>query len=732
MTSEPWYRTTLRWGQTNLVEIDPARYDDAWWREHWRRTRVQGVIVNAGGIVAYYPSEFPLHHRAVALGDRDLYGDVVRSAREVGLKVVARMDSNRVAEDFYRAHPDWICVDAEGKPYRQADKYITCINSPYYSEYLPRIMTEIIKRSRPDGFSDNSWPGMPRDRICQCRNCSEKFFARAGIALPKVHDWASENYRRWIRWNYERRTELWDFNNSVTRKAGGEHCVWSGMISGDVLNNGNRFIDLKAILSRAEIVMLDHQRRNALDGFSDNTEAGKRLHEVGGWDKLIPESTPQYQLGAPAFRLASMPPPEVRLWSSSGFAGGIQPWWHHIGAMHEDRRQYATAEPIFRWHAANEDILVRREPQADVGVVWSQTNHDFYGQGRAAERTLGPYRGVVKALDRAGITYLPVHADDIAKASGRFGVLVLPNVAAMSDAQVSAIEGFARQGGSVIATSEATVRFESGDSRGDFAIGSLFGVHRGDGARGGEDAPDPNIETSARHTYLRLAPELRAGVDGPKDATAPAVRGSRHPVLAGLDTTDTIPFGGYLPVVSVEDDVAVLATFIPDFPIYPPETSWMRQPRSDLPAIAVREPSSGGKLVWFVADLDRCYARDENPEHALLIANAVRWALGGRTKLSLEGGHGFITACLYRQGARQIVHLNNRILTSRIPGRQSELVPIGPVEVRLRAAPGAKPPREIDLRVGGKKVAARIADGNLIFSVDAILDHEVAVIDWAT
>ena len=56
MTSEPWYRTTLRWGQTNLVEIDPARYDDAWWREHWRRTRVQGVIVNAGGIVAYYPS----------------------------------------------------------------------------------------------------------------------------------------------------------------------------------------------------------------------------------------------------------------------------------------------------------------------------------------------------------------------------------------------------------------------------------------------------------------------------------------------------------------------------------------------------------------------------------------------------------------------------------------------------------------------------------------------------
>jgi hypothetical protein len=60
------------------------------------------------------PSAFPLHHRAETLGDRDLYGEVVRSAREENLKVIARMDSNRMAGDFYCAHPDWIGVDAEG------------------------------------------------------------------------------------------------------------------------------------------------------------------------------------------------------------------------------------------------------------------------------------------------------------------------------------------------------------------------------------------------------------------------------------------------------------------------------------------------------------------------------------------------------------------------------------------------------------------------------------------
>src|SRR5580704_13245272 len=44
----PWYRRTLRWGQTNITEMDPRQYDIAWWRQHWKRTQIQGVIINAG------------------------------------------------------------------------------------------------------------------------------------------------------------------------------------------------------------------------------------------------------------------------------------------------------------------------------------------------------------------------------------------------------------------------------------------------------------------------------------------------------------------------------------------------------------------------------------------------------------------------------------------------------------------------------------------------------------
>ncbi|HEV1286400.1 MAG TPA: Tat pathway signal protein, partial [Bryobacteraceae bacterium] len=146
-SGQPWYLRTYRWGQTNITEKDPEQYDISWWREYWKRTEVQGVIINAGGIVAYYPSKFPLHHRAEFLNGRDLYGELAKAAHDDGLVVMARMDSNRTAEDFYRAHPDWFTRNANGEPYRAADKYIACINSPYYDEYLPDVLREIIERS---------------------------------------------------------------------------------------------------------------------------------------------------------------------------------------------------------------------------------------------------------------------------------------------------------------------------------------------------------------------------------------------------------------------------------------------------------------------------------------------------------------------------------------------------------------------------------------------------------
>ena len=112
----PWYRRAYLWGQTNITEKDPIRYDIGWWREQWKRTAVQAVIINAGGIVAYYPSRFPLHHQAEFLNGRDLFGELTKAAHGDGIFVMARMDSNRAAEDFFQAQPDWIAREDQDRP----------------------------------------------------------------------------------------------------------------------------------------------------------------------------------------------------------------------------------------------------------------------------------------------------------------------------------------------------------------------------------------------------------------------------------------------------------------------------------------------------------------------------------------------------------------------------------------------------------------------------------------
>ena len=164
--NQPWYRRVVRWGQTNLTEIDPSRYDLQWWREQWKRTRVQGIIVNAGGIVAYYPSDYPLQHRAEHLHGRDLFGEISAVAREDGLSVVARMDSNRAHEEFFREQPGLFTRDSQGNPIMAGDLYVACVFSDYYDVYLPNVLREIAARYRPDGFTDNSWAGLRRDKIC--------------------------------------------------------------------------------------------------------------------------------------------------------------------------------------------------------------------------------------------------------------------------------------------------------------------------------------------------------------------------------------------------------------------------------------------------------------------------------------------------------------------------------------------------------------------------------------
>jgi Hypothetical glycosyl hydrolase 6 len=117
----PWYLTMRRCGQINYNERDPLTMDAEAWMDYWASLKVNAVLLNGGGIMAFYPTEVPYHHRSQFLGTRDLFGDMVAAAKKRNLRVVARMDCNLAYEEALQAHPEWFERNLDGSPRKHSE-----------------------------------------------------------------------------------------------------------------------------------------------------------------------------------------------------------------------------------------------------------------------------------------------------------------------------------------------------------------------------------------------------------------------------------------------------------------------------------------------------------------------------------------------------------------------------------------------------------------------------------
>ena len=719
-TEKPWYQRALRWAQTNITEKDPIRYDIDWWRGEWKRTGAQGVIINAGGIITYYPSEYELSYRSPFLGNMDLFGEIAEAAREDGLVVIARMDSNRVDERFYIEHPDWIAVDKDGRPYKDGDKYITCIHSPYYDDYLPKILVEIGEKYHVDGYADNSYSGLLQHQISYSRYARERFKADTGLDLPSSCDWDDPAYREWIRWGYDERTRIWDLNNKTVRERFGNDCCWIGMIGGDVVSQNERFRDLLEIGKRTELIFLDHQSRPLDYGFRQNKDAGKLLHELFGWDKLIPESTAMYQHSDVAFRLSAKPKAEAQFWAFSGFAGGIQPWWHFIGAYHDDRRLYDTPVDLFQWHQKNEKYLVNREHIADIGVVYSPMSVDFYGRDKRKLRFTCPYEGTLRALSEASLSYTLIHIERLPDDASRIKTLIFPSVGAMTDSQIDAVKKYVKAGGSVIFSGETGAYDENGCQRKEYPFNDIFGINYLFSHHGTIEPTKNTWSDYRQHTYVRLPSSCKGLTDGPFSEPGDGL--DRGPMFEGFEKTDILPFGGRVECVDAVD-ADVLMTFVPAFPVYPPELSWMKYPDSGIPALVQKKTDAGGTAVFMLADFDRLYCIHRLPDHGRLLGNIFR-SVSGCARVSVEAeGDSYIDTELYRQGDDYILHMVN--LTGTDKPVMESCVPVHDVKVKVKLDGKAA---GCDLLVSGEQCSIGQDGDCAVLAIPVIHYHEVAVI----
>ncbi len=683
-----WFDKPMRWAQLAFVENDPARWGLKFWLDYFRRIHADAACLSAGGCVAFYPTKVRFHHRSAWLGDKDPFGDLVAGCRGMNMVVVARTDPHATYDDVAAAHPDWIAVDAEGRPRRHwasPEMWVTCALGPYNFEFMTEVTGEIVSLYKVDGVFSNRWAG---HGMCFCEHCRRNFREYSGVDLPRSADPRDPARRQYILWRQKRLFDLWRLWDAEIRRAnpGARFIANSG---GGALSD----LDMKTVGELASTLAADRQARR---GLTPPWAAGKNAKEYRATLGRKPVmGITSVGLEEPyRWKDSVQSGEEIRMWMVDGIANGFRPWFIKFAAYLYDRRWLKPIEEVYNWHWRNERYLRNEEPLARVGLVYSQQTATFYGAGRARQKVEDHTLGMYHALVEARMPFEMVH-DGLLDAAhtGRFKLLILPNIAALSDPQCAQLREFVNRGGSIVATHETSLYDEWGAPRPDFALADLFGArYRG------------RVEGPMQNSYLNIEPG--------------------HPLVAGLEDAGRI-INGVSRVDAGPDGRAPL-TLVPSYPDLPMEKVYPRRERTDIRGVFLREAGQS-RVVYFPWDIDRTYWEVMCVDHGRLLGNAVRWALNEEPPVTVTGP-GLLDVTVWRQKQSITVHLVNLTNPMMMKGPYREIVPLAPQRVRVNLPPGRKP-KKVQLLVSGGQPRVEGSAGSVALVIPSIGLHEAVAIE---
>jgi hypothetical protein len=684
----------MRWFQLTLAEDDPAHFDLAFWLDYFTRTCSDGVCLSGGGCVAYYPTSIPFHHRSAWLNDHDLLGELVSGCRKLGMSVLIRTDPHATYDDVQAAHPDWIAVDAEGKLRRHwasPEMWVTCAFGPYNFEFMTAVHKEIMTRYQPDGIFLNRWDGSGE---CYCVHCITNFKAATGFDLPRTtnaHDAVQRAYRAWRQDRLMTLLDLWD---AEIRKINPEASM--------IPNNGSGALNpLDAIETsrRAPMLAADRQARHGLAAPWLIGKTAKEYRATMGAKPVIGlfgvGLEEQYRWKDSVTSSA-----EIRIWALDAVANGMRLWCSKFCATLRDRRWLKGVEDLYVWTEKHQHYFTQRQPLARLALVYSQQTAWNYG-GEHAEAKVENYAlGWYQALIESRIPFEMIHDRNLDTAHlAPYRTIILPNIAALSDAQCAQLRNFVHNGGNLIATYETSLYDEAGKRRSNFALADLFGTDW----TGKTDGPMQN-------SYLRLEHEALPG----------------HVLFTGLEEAPRIVNGvSRLDVTPREAFSETPLTLIPSYPDLPMEKVYQRVPKTNISCLYLRKPA--GRVAYFPFDIDRTFWEVLCMDHLKLLRNTLLWAHDEAPIIEVDGP-GLLDVTVWRNQSSITVHLVNLTNPMTMKGPYRDFFPVGAQSLKLNL-PAEIHAKQARLLVADTSIALERNGSAIALTVPSILDHEIVAID---
>ncbi len=720
-----------------------------------------------GGYVTTYPTQLAYQRESPYLGGRDLAGEIVEAAHAADIKALGMIDLGQVPEQAARDHPDWCAQDAAGRPVeRVPGLYAACPMGGYQTDYAPQtayvreIVAEILGRYPLDcvKFGGGSF-GFSRS-ICYCPNCRRSFYEETGRELPAKSDWSDPLWRTYTTWRIDHARQRVDQLGEVVHAIDPDMPFMGNSVCfGDPDWTVGSSIDVESQAAVADAVQVEVQTRARYD------EALIRIDEasIGIDEAPIGTATWQY-LGWPAesarfmtsvsdtpiwvvasyflawpWRRSAMAPAEQKVYLAQIAANGADPMVNLSGgppAVHEDPRGFDVIRDLYGFLASHRDYYEGDASGANVAIVYSFDTLFFYGRGEPEKRYVREIRGVEQALHAAHIPFdiistrlltpqtgrrpvsttartltrrhRPVSTTEAAgELLDRYAVLVLPNLACMTEEEAEAIRAYVRRGGSIVTTFETSLYDAEGLRRDDYLLSNLLGVRYSGVSR--------SSMTSADQGYKQVYMDIV----------------QQHPLVDGLEGTSVLPMGGDYCVAAPMPGTTVPLTLSTPFIVFPEGFSYPTPSTSETeiaggdPLAMIKESETGGRSVYFSGALGSLAWTVPYPDLQRLIANAVRWAADDVLPVRVTAPPTLQVSLRTQASARRMVHLVNLTGGERF---FRELVPLHDVIVELRAEAGWSVEKAFLLSDGATLPLAQV-DGAWRVTVPRVVDYDVLVFE---
>lgn len=693
-----WYQKQLRMLQTVLREPDIVGYDAKSVVNYLEETNSNSIIVNAGGIIDFFPIEEPLGRRNMFMKDQDILKQLIEECHKRHITVMVRVDFRGVEQARYEQHPDWFALDENGKSRVGWGEKLhkPCYNGFYANDHAVSYIKNMMERYDVDGIWENS-VGFG-DGPCYCKVCRDRYRQDMGKEIPTGGDYGADKYREYREWKAGcAREHLSRMRAAV--KSFGEDKAYCAEIFGmyHASNAWMTGIDLYQARELFDFLVspafLDGSAQPG-SKYDDLTYAASSMRFLKAIDPQK-QTVLLYGNNGTKWRYVMAPRQETKIWMWEAASVGAGYWncmfnGQHPGAA-PDRRNAGLETDAYAYLRENEALLGDISPCGEVGIYYSKLARDKFG---ADQQELDEYGVFIKGTERVLIQnhvqyqFIP-DLDFSYERIQHLKALMLPNAACISDENLDIIRAYVKAGGGLIASYKTSLYDEKGEQRPDFGLKDLFGCSYSGIEKDTSSDCYQNIRT--HHEVVGLCkPELTK-------------------VLMNEGTT-------LLCAPIPERNMETVCTYIPLILNQPPEFAWLADMETDYPTVLAGRYGEG-RVVYFANQMDKLCHTNGHEDFLNLVTGSLNWVRNGRALVETDAPESVHVTLARKNSAPHELVLSVVNTTSGTVRPVREVLPVYDRKIKI-ILDGQSIVGWIPLRQEGKiEVSGEREGGKLVISV---------------